>query len=412
MLSSILQILQSRSTRVLLLMVGCLVFPLCNLTIGNSLNLDLRPKVPTSDAPHQDHPSSRPKYNPTFLWGISTTKEEVERRQTIRETYLSFYKNSREPNRICSLSDVQKQKVPLEDCQLVYVFFVGGNPDGPTELVNPSSTFPITVENATIKEEDVVSLNIRENLEDGKSQTWFKYASMVADVFPVDYIAKVDSDTLLFTPTFLKFAYRRLRRNKEYVYGGIAMDEYSCDPNITEDHSCPLPLTGPLYMSGEVYFMSPDLAKCITSSQVNRSSLTIRHEDVDIGNFVHSCPEELRIVKIDRSKVLRNRMYNADWDASKKFFTGTFWGHSLASSGGYFKYSHHIRKTWRQFQAYCYLQDVRAKAIGSGTPETRLILFSFLMILQNAGYKYIRTIRLHATKHYYSAGKHMHSGRG
>jgi hypothetical protein len=289
---------------------------------------------------------------------------------------LSFYKNSREPNRICSLSDVQKQKVPLEDCQLVYAFFLGANPDGPTELVNPNATFPITVENAMIEEEDVVFLNIRENLEDGKSQTWFKYASMVAEEFPVDFIAKVDSDALLFTPAFLDFAKRRLTRHKEYVYGGITMDKNSCDPTITEDHSCPLSLIGPSYMSGELYWMSPDLAKFITSSQLDRSSLTIRHEDVDIGNFVHSCPEEVSVVKIPKSRVLRNSKYNAEWNAPRNMLKKAYLGHSLTSSGGFFKYSHQYRKTWRRFQANYYIQEVRAKVLGiAGTQETKLIFF-------------------------------------
>jgi hypothetical protein len=84
-----------------------------------------------------------------------------------------FYNGSDEPNRICSLSDIQNHRATFEDCQIAYAFFLGGNPDGPTELLKPNSSFPITIVNPPADEDDVVYLNIKENMEDGKSQTWF-----------------------------------------------------------------------------------------------------------------------------------------------------------------------------------------------------------------------------------------------
>jgi hypothetical protein len=38
------------------------------------------------------------------------------------------------------------------------------------------------------------------------------------------------------------------------------MDRNLCDPETKEDHACPLPLVGPVYMSGKLSFMSRDLA--------------------------------------------------------------------------------------------------------------------------------------------------------
>jgi hypothetical protein len=204
-------------------------------------------------------------------------------------------------------------------------------------------------------------------MEDGKSQTWFKYTSMVVKEFHFDFIVKVDSDTLVFMPTFLSYASRKLRNHKERVYGGAAMYEDSCDPNVTEEHACPLPLVGSLYMSGELYWMSPDLADFITSPHVDRNSLMIRHEDVDIGNFVYSHPKSIRDVKMPLDRVLRDRRFDAKWRHKPETFTNTLWGHSLRSSGGYFnKNLFYFRKMWRQYQAYW--DSPRRQKVCTGSP--------------------------------------------
>jgi hypothetical protein len=104
-----------------------------------------------------------------------------------------------------------------------------------------------------------------------------------------------------------------MARSDELVYGGLPLDKNSCDPGTTTGHSCPLLLVGPLYMSGELYWTSPDLAAFITSPQLDRKSLAIGHEDVDIGNFVHGHLEPMHIAKAPKSRVLRNQIYYASW---------------------------------------------------------------------------------------------------
>jgi hypothetical protein len=50
--------------------------------------------------------------------------------------------------------------------------------------------------------------------------TWFKFASLVAEEFEfIQYIAKVDADTLVFTPTFLKYMHQHLPEVPKRVYG-------------------------------------------------------------------------------------------------------------------------------------------------------------------------------------------------
>jgi hypothetical protein len=298
----------------------------------------------------------------------------MEQRQLLRETYLSFYQDTDddEPHRICKLADLQTHKVSLHtDCQLAYVFFVGGNPQGPTELVQPNETSPMVMTDNPSnhhhqeEEDDVIYLNIRENLEDGKSQTWFKYASMVVQEqgFAFDYIAKVDSDTLLFTPAFLRFAQANLpvAPNNVRVYGGCPNFKNACVKNEsfdTDAHPCPLPLVGGSYMRGSLYWMSPDLAEFITSSQLNRTHLQIRHEDVDIGNFVFTHPKHVSIVRVHTSNLLIHRSVDGLWMKRNNRFTfwNIFWGHSHDGMwpGPLFKDRRFYRKLWNQFQAFWY----------------------------------------------------------
>jgi hypothetical protein len=250
--------------------------------------------------------------------------------------------------------------VALQDCQIVYTFFLGGNPDGPTELVNPNETFPMLVKDppTTTDEDDVIYLNIKENLEDGKSQTWLKYASMVIEEFPFDYVAKADSDTLLFTPAFLEYAEKALpnRPNNTRIYGGCESYMDSCDPKVNDTHPCPLPLLGPVYMLGSLYWMSADLASFVTSDQVDRTRLMIRHEDVDIGNFVFSHPRNVTIAPIGRGKALIHPTVDLNWGKRQRIraFENVYWGHSEAGywPGPFFKDVRRYRKSWRQFQAY------------------------------------------------------------
>ena len=148
--------------------------PTCTGVPGN-------PTQSWSESSDSPSPRSRPRNVPTFLWGICSMESdsERERREVIRETYLSFYKDEdRHLHRICSLNDLLQGTVAFEDCQVAYAFFVGANPSGPSELLFPNESYPIlAAPNRTLMEQDehdIVYLNIRENMEDGKSPTWLK----------------------------------------------------------------------------------------------------------------------------------------------------------------------------------------------------------------------------------------------
>ena len=222
----------------------------------------------------------RSHWGVTFLFGIPTVAnpKEAMRRQMIRETYLSFYKTfNKSSDRICKLTHILNGNTSLQDCQIAYAFFMGANKAGPPELLSPNATFPMTRDRPKLDpaklytigkgEDDIIYLNIRENQFDGKMPTWFKYGSMVVEEMnvPFDYIAKVDSDTLLFIPTLLEFADVHLRDTSKLIHVGLPFFSNFCNKKKFDDHPCPMPLAGDLYMSGEFSAMSSQLASIITS---------------------------------------------------------------------------------------------------------------------------------------------------
>jgi hypothetical protein len=130
--------------------------------------------------------------------------------------------------RVCSLHDfVQYEKQRIDNsqytggdegspspCQIIYTFVIGGNPDGTTLLLDHNETTPLTLPSMPYKPRhkdvnrtDVTILNIRENMNNGKTPTFFYFALQVMRQFPNDihYAMKCDSDAMLRLTSFLQF---------------------------------------------------------------------------------------------------------------------------------------------------------------------------------------------------------------
>jgi hypothetical protein len=196
-------------------------------------------------------------------------------------------------------------------CQRAYVFVVGGNPNGSKERVDYSDSEPMTLPSSNSTEADIVLLNIQENMEEGKSQTYLKYATtIIDDHLYFDYVAKTDSDTLIFTERFLNHEIQRLPSfpHNVRVYGGcnlVSQNRYG-------------DIQGSIYFAGSLYFMSADLARYVTSKDCDRKRLAVNAEDQSIGNFVHSHPLPLHRVKMafPQPGGLRRRGKIDIWDHS------------------------------------------------------------------------------------------------
>jgi hypothetical protein len=243
---------------------------------------------------------------PRFLFGIFSTlrPQDLVRRNGIRRTYLASDKY-----RICSLKELPNKPY----CQIVYTFVVGANATGATDLVdNPPSHLTVNISehpildangDEMIMEEDVTYLNLQENMEYGKSPSWFLYANTLVDDLGVDFIAKVDSDTLVFPNRFLdEFATFLPTKNHSYainatnqdphptselmVYGGIPNDSIGCG-GLRRPHCAQM--GGKTYMQGQLHFLSADLSRYVTSiPREIRRDLFVPIEDLCTAKYVHS----------------------------------------------------------------------------------------------------------------------------
>lgn len=240
---------------------------------------------------------------PRLLIGIMTYDgkvREVDRRQMLRDTYLNYYKEYGDPatetHRICPIYQLRQGEVSWEDCQIAYAFVLGQSqppfpPGNRTELLNVETTQGMIRHEVSL-DPDVVPLDIVENGKFGKSPTWFRYANLLIDEEKwspyVTHIVKTDSDTLVIPPRFLRWLYEKeaeVHYQRERIYGGVPLDKKGCGwPS--HDHCANM--TAPYFHGGALYLTTVDVSRYIVSQDCPRRGLFLPHEDVTMGNYVHS----------------------------------------------------------------------------------------------------------------------------
>mmetsp|Transcript_21971 Transcript_21971/g.32452 ORF Transcript_21971/g.32452 Transcript_21971/m.32452 type:complete len:360 (+) Transcript_21971:92-1171(+) len=240
--------------------------------------------------------SSKPT---TFLLGIFTVLQDVSRRKLIRETMLlqrDLPDDSRQ--RVCSLQDYIATN--STKCQIIYTFVIGGNPQASPEW-HADSYLPRTLDpNTMLKhEKDIIYLNIKENMNEGKTASWFDYASSQHP--ELDYIAKADSDALISIPQLISHINGRLPPGNEHpkVYGGF-LNEYEACGGAGE--LCDK-IRGKVYMSGQFYWLSQDLARYISQDKVRSRPFSKTHnEDTDLAFLILSYPEPIEFSICNNAK--------------------------------------------------------------------------------------------------------------
>jgi hypothetical protein len=249
-----------------------------------------------------------PKRRLRVLMGIFTTDEIVQMpyRREFRKLFAVFpmYNDTR----VCSLHDFAM--APNDEiryqCQFIYTFVVGGLKSDHlirTELVRESLSTPLVlplgqprdhIRSKDLKfNNDVTFLNIQENMNEGKSQTWFAYATKVMKQYDLDYAGKMDSDSLPYLDKFFDWA-RFFLPPPPYNQGIIAgapVDKLWWDGNkkqLADDvheefFKAQYGKVMHLYAAGQCYILSRDLAETVVLEAPKSHVYREGHEDHDIS---------------------------------------------------------------------------------------------------------------------------------
>lgn len=155
-------------------------------------------------------------------------------------------------------------------------------------------------------------------MEDGKSQTWFYFASTIATQFeatstPIDYVMKFDSDALLNLHHFLEFKDTKLPPapyNKEIFAGSLrekllwyVKDEgreglfKSKETFWRLEHD-----NVHIYMAGQCYLMSSDLAAFVAeeAQRAEKGGYLEGVEDHDVSSMLAQHPSPISYLGIGR----------------------------------------------------------------------------------------------------------------
>ena len=248
----------------------------------------------------------------TMLLGIFSTNVEdkyIKRRDYIRDTYL----NKGDP-RICKLSEYIRQLEfnmhPI--CQVPYTFIIAAG--GKHRPYDHDDHEPITISLKESKrvndEDDCTYLNIRESMEDGKSATYFKFGAELSQKYNIDYITKLDDDTIPSSTMLMDFIEDELPPfpfNRR-IFGGRV---WTTKANV-------------YYGAGAFYFLSADLAHHVSHKLSAKDRKLLSHEpkteDADMGKFLFTHDRPLKFVNLSAHQ---------------------FWEHDFKSEEGF-------RSTWEE----------------------------------------------------------------
>jgi hypothetical protein len=247
-------------------------------------------------------------------------------RSIVDKEYQEMFRLLFDPNPlVCSLGRYEQDLLQGTEscCQLIYTFVIGGNEDtldGPTELLD--DRIPILLE----KGDDYVVLNIQENMNSGKRQTWFYFASTIMNNEPklnFDYVGKMDTDSMPYLDKYFDFADNHLPPSPYNLRTmvGIFTDKawWKRETNIKE-HFFSEHYTGysngnkvgvHLYPGGQMYILSKDLVSGVVAVARLSASGSAKYEysegieDHDIAAMAYISAEgkPMNLVQLSKSSV-------------------------------------------------------------------------------------------------------------
>jgi hypothetical protein len=251
--------------------------------------------------------------------------------------------NIKDP-RLCTLYQYSLTNSTVQrDCQIIYTFVTGTwdtKSTLPTKLpIELSNLSDVVVEQPpTGDHNDVVTLAIQENMNDGKTPSFFRYASLLTDNLyrqenlRLDYVAEMDTDVLMNISALADFmdTYLVPSTSRQYhpAFGGLLFEFFHCGAL----RRC-RQLKGRVYMSGGFYFMSQHLVKHITSPEVYQQRF-VKWEDMNTGFQIATYTKPIAYIACNtgmfwRHGVKKEAEYREWWKAGQRGNSSAFftpWG--------------------------------------------------------------------------------------
>ena len=299
-------------------------------------NGEIRPASSTRTLQEESFTAKKKPTKKRLLVGIFTTDTAREAEYRGRHRALIELWND---ERLCSLNDLidsAKDNHYDENCEIVYTFVMGhgGASKVPPILVDDSR--PILIESKEDKvedEDDITYLNIRDNMNEGKSQTFLYYASKyVMSQHNIDYVMKCDSDSILYFHKLVGFLQSNRLPPSPYntnVFVGALRDKsfWGTHNDIApqEQHWHEQYQNVHLYLAGQNYMLSQDLATYVSQVEAKRildsasssttdeenengkqHQMTARylegHEDHDISSMAFHSSRPIQLIVISQSQ--------------------------------------------------------------------------------------------------------------
>ena len=177
-------------------------------------------------------------------------------------------------------------------------------------------------------------------MNDGKSQTWFYYASTLADELEIDYVGKIDLDTMLYLDKFFAFKEIHLPPSPytNYILVGKLVDKDTWAVSkpgnrfpkafrANEEMVLKNVFNNHIYAQGGCYIMSTDLVNGVVrvANNVPRDDYFEQVEDHDVTTMAFIST----VVKEDPN-------YAATMSLKQMTILSLFWRHPVKRN----------RKTW------------------------------------------------------------------
>ena len=269
------------------------------------------------------------------IFSASGIAKYDHRREYIRNTFVNP-----EEEHLCSLQEymyrVDHDEIEsLEECEIIYTFVIGGGKWGERPPDHgDDEPLTLTQDSYGNSETDCTYLNIRENMEKGKSATWLKYASLIGHQYGIDYVMKVDDDTVTSVTNLVQFTRDELppAPYNTRIYGGPPRPSVSAQT---------------MYAAGELYFMSLDLAYYVGNELTAQERAEMRTaiksiEDLDMATYVYSHPYPIKYLNLNLWKI---------WEHSQKTKKENFYKYKWAKMR--IRKQTHQRKAPFQWGWYC-----------------------------------------------------------